>query len=275
MRVIAVLLSVVAGVLLISATGSFPEFGDPRSPASTHVSPHYIEKVMEETSVPNIVTAVLGDYRSYDTMFEAVVVFTAGLGCFFLLRHRRGERTERFYRHLPTGMVIHVKEGRSIPPASRHFELMDSQWLPQSIIVRTIARLLTPFIQIYALYVVAHGHHSPGGGFQGGVILGASFLLLALSYDLAFVTKRFSESALSLCSALGLIIYAGIGLACLGLGLNFLDYSAMAQVLPFDPVTARSWGILFVEIGVALTVMSTMIIIYNNVASEGRYDEGL
>lgn len=275
MKVIAALLAIVAGVLLISATGPFPEFGDPDSPASTHLSPHYIQKAKKETATPNLVTAVLGDYRGYDTMFELVVVFTAGLGCFFLLRRRREESGERFYRHLPTGVVIHVKGGKRIAESSRHFERMDSGWVPQCVIVRTIARLLTPFIQIYALYVVAHGHYSPGGGFQGGVILGASFLLLALSYDLTFVTDRFKERSLALFSALGLFIFVGVGLVCLGLGLNFLDYSALAEITPFTPVTARSWGILFVEIGVALTVMSTMVIIYNNVASEGRYDEGL
>lgn len=275
MRVIAAVLVVVAGALLIAATGPFPHLGDPESPASTHVSPHFIEKAKKETSVPNLVTAVLADYRSYDTMFEAVVVFAAGLGCFFLLRRRGPESSERFYRHLPTGVVLHVTGGQHIPVSSGHFERIDSYWVPQSLIARTIARLLTPFIQIYALYVVAHGHYSPGGGFQGGVILGASFILLALSYDLKFVTNRFKERAQALFSALGLIIYVGVGLICLGLGLNFLDYSAMSRTMFFDPVSARSWGILFVEIGVAFTVMSTMLIIYNNVASAGRYDEGL
>jgi multicomponent Na+:H+ antiporter subunit B len=68
-----------------------PDFGDPNSPASTHVSPRYIEKVMEETEVPNMVTAVLADYRGYDTFGETTVVFTAGICCLLILRNGRKE----------------------------------------------------------------------------------------------------------------------------------------------------------------------------------------
>ena len=57
--------------------------------------------------------------------------------------------------------------------------------------------------------------------------------------------------------------------------LNFLDYSALATIMGVDPVTARSHGILIVEIGVGIAVMATMIWIYNNLASAGKYDEGL
>ena len=132
-----------------------------------------------------------------------------------------------------------------------------------------------PFIQLFALYVIAHGHHSPGGGFQGGVILGSSFILLALSFDLRFLLKRMKERTLNLLCAAGVVIFSGVGLICMGLGLNFLDYSALSKILPVDQIAARSWGILFVEIGVGITVMAAMVIIYNNLASEGRYDEGL
>jgi multicomponent Na+:H+ antiporter subunit B len=59
------------------------------------------------------------------------------------------------------------------------------------------------------------------------------------------------------------------------LGFNFLDYSALAGIFPVDPVGARSLGILIVEIGVGITVMATMILIYNNISSSGKYDEGL
>ncbi len=70
MKVIGLIISVLTGAFLIYASVDFPPWADPQSPASTHLSPHYIEKTMEETSVPNIVTAVLADYRGYDTMFE-------------------------------------------------------------------------------------------------------------------------------------------------------------------------------------------------------------
>lgn len=74
------------GVMLLYAVQDLPAFGDPNSPASSHVSPYYIENSLRETETPNIVTAVLMDYRALDTMLETGVIFTAGLACWLLLR---------------------------------------------------------------------------------------------------------------------------------------------------------------------------------------------
>jgi len=131
----------------------------------------------------------------------------------------------------------------------------------QDIIVKTLARLLTPFIVIYALYVVMHGHHSPGGGFQGGVILAASFVLLTISFGFEKTKERMSEKLAGILSSIGVFIYAGIGLLCLVLGGNFLDYGKLSGLLSVVPAKARSLGILGVEIGVALAVMAVMSII--------------
>ena len=78
MKAVGLILVVILGSLLIYCSLDFPLWGDPQSPANTHVSPYYIEQTIEDTSVPNIVTAVLADYRGYDTMFETIVIFTAG-----------------------------------------------------------------------------------------------------------------------------------------------------------------------------------------------------
>ena len=80
---------VMTGALLAYATGEMPDWADPQSPASIHVSPRYIEKSVEDTSVFNMVTAVLGDYRGYDTLGETTVIFTAGVCCLVLLRRSR------------------------------------------------------------------------------------------------------------------------------------------------------------------------------------------
>jgi multicomponent Na+:H+ antiporter subunit B len=92
------------GLLLLTATVLFhgsaalPSFGDATSPASSHVSPRYIEQGKAETGATNIVTAVLADYRGYDTLGETVVIFAAGLGCLLIVgggaawRQRRGGR---------------------------------------------------------------------------------------------------------------------------------------------------------------------------------------
>lgn len=142
----------------------------------------------------------------------------------------------------------------------------------EDIIIQTICRILTPFIQLYGLYVIAHGHHSPGGGFQGGVILAASFILLCLAYDINEVKKRMSEQRNLLFCSMGVIIYAGTGVLCLVLGGEYLDYSRLHKILFLDPIEARSMGIFGIEVGVGITVMAVMISIFLNLASEGEHE---
>lgn len=76
----------VLGLLLLYAAADLPAFGDPQSPASTHVAPYYLDNSLRDTETPNVVTAVLMDYRALDTMLETGVIFTSGLACWLLLR---------------------------------------------------------------------------------------------------------------------------------------------------------------------------------------------
>jgi multicomponent Na+:H+ antiporter subunit B len=141
------------------------------------------------------------------------------------------------------------------------------------IIVKTLARLLVPFILTYALYVVMHGHYSPGGGFQGGVILAAAFVLLVITHGLEQTKKRLSEKAAIVISSIGVLIYAGIGALCLILGGNYLEYGKLDKLLRVIPSEARSLGILGVEIGVALAVMAVMCTIFFTIFTEGETPE--
>ena len=77
------------GFLLLYAASDLPEFGDPASPASRHVSPVYLENSVQDMQTPNVVTAVLMDYRAFDTLIETVVIFTSGIACALLLRRSR------------------------------------------------------------------------------------------------------------------------------------------------------------------------------------------
>ena len=86
MKRIALISTLFVGALLIYGTRDFPSWGDPNAPASRHVSPTYIERTVVETHIPNAVTSVLGDYRGYDTMFETVVIFCAGIVVISVLR---------------------------------------------------------------------------------------------------------------------------------------------------------------------------------------------
>lgn len=264
------------GAVIWTSSLQFPAVGDPNSPASLHVSDDYIEHALEETAVPNLVTAVLADYRSYDTMFEAAVVLAAGLACFFVLRRfRRRPPPYRLYRHIDTGITLIIEKGGKEPTDSDEFERIDANWVPYDIIIKKAAALVIPFLQLFALYVIFHGHHSPGGGFQGGVIFGATLILLALSRDLRSTLRQMPEKSSALMASTGLFIYAGTGVLCLLLGANFLDYGILSRLLAVDPVMARSHGILLVEIGVGVAVSAVMIWIYYNLVSAGRQDEGL
>ncbi|MFT5465705.1 MAG: multicomponent Na+:H+ antiporter subunit B [Verrucomicrobiales bacterium] len=233
---------VITGTLLLYAEGDLPRFGDPDSPASqSGVSTHYIEKTYEESHVPNLVTAVLADYRSYDTMFETVVIFTAGISIFAILGGL-GSQTHRKWRPMPEDKII-----------------------------RMTCRILAPIIQVFALYVLMNGHYSPGGGFQGGVIFAASFILLAISGDLDLALKRLSSKKFLIIAAFGIIFYAGHGIASMLLGGNFLEYGVLAP----DAVQAHYWGILGVEIGVFLTVTTIMFGIYAALSTRGALKRGL
>ncbi len=80
---------IVTGAALVYGTLDIPAFGDPEAPAHTHVAPHYLEKSMSETGIPNVVTSVLASYRGFDTLGEVVVVFTAGIAVLLLIGGRR------------------------------------------------------------------------------------------------------------------------------------------------------------------------------------------
>jgi len=81
--------SVAMAGTLVYGTFGLPAFSDPAAPIHHHVVPRYVQDVVRETGVPNVVTAVLASYRGYDTLGETTVVFTAGAGVVALLRRRR------------------------------------------------------------------------------------------------------------------------------------------------------------------------------------------
>lgn len=82
-------LSLIVGAALIWGTLALPPFGTADAPIHQHVAPRYLTQTIKETNVPNAVTSVLADYRGFDTLGEATVVFTAGIGVMLLLRGRR------------------------------------------------------------------------------------------------------------------------------------------------------------------------------------------
>jgi multicomponent Na+:H+ antiporter subunit B len=136
----------------------------------------------------------------------------------------------------------------------------------ENVIIKTICRILIPFLQLFAIYVLMHGHYSPGGGFQGGVMMGATLILLVIAYGLEEARRRISLKALTTFACLGLFIYSGIGAWALLMGGNYLDYGRLP--LPISSVaTIRAMGILGIEIGVFFGVMAIMFSIFLAIAS--------
>ncbi len=122
-------------------------------------------------------------------------------------------------------------------------------------ILRIVSKLLLPPILLFALYVQFHGDFGPGGGFQAGVIFAAGFVLYALVFGAEAVRRVISPELVRVLSALGVLLYAGVGVLGILGGSTYLDY----DVLSHDPVHGQHLGILLVEAGVGITVAAVMI----------------
>lgn len=133
----------------------------------------------------------------------------------------------------------------------------------ENIVVEGVSSVLVPFIQIFALYVITHGHYGPGGGFQGGVILAASMMLLRLSLGEEYEHRRFSPILARVVATVGILIYAVAGLLPLVWGGNFLDYAHL-PIPGLSPVELRYHGILIVETGVGMVVWGTLVVLFDH-----------
>jgi len=86
---------ILTGAVLVYGTFDMPHYADPEAPIQQYPSPSYVERTEHDIHVPNVITAVLGSYRGYDTFGEVAVVFTAGVGVMLLLRGKRRRRENR------------------------------------------------------------------------------------------------------------------------------------------------------------------------------------
>ena len=133
-----------------------------------------------------------------------------------------------------------------------------------SVIVTTFVRVLVPLGQLFALYVLVHGHESPGGGFQAGVIFAATYIVLALAPGRDDLDRRVNERLCLAIAAGGVLLYTLTGIVGMVLGRALLDYAALP--LPVSPERARYFGILFVETGVAMGVAGSLIVLFCRLA---------
>ncbi len=137
-----------------------------------------------------------------------------------------------------------------------------------SVIVHTLARNFTPIIQLFALYVLIHGHESPGGGFQAGMLFAASVILFVLAFGVQIFCTVLEQRAI-VWGGVGILIYAGIGVVPLLLGAEFLNYAEL-PIPGIDAVARRYWGILGIEIGVTITVAATAVSIFHSLRGKEK-----
>ncbi len=127
-----------------------------------------------------------------------------------------------------------------------------------SAIVRTTSRLLIPLIQLFALYVLFFGQYGPGGGFVGGVMLGASLILGILVFGPEAAPCLMAKKVIH-GDGIGLMIFAGVGGLCLIGGGEFLNYSNLELPWVDTDLRRRYLGILLTQIGVAVDIAVTAI----------------
>lgn len=240
-RLIALAAVTTTVLAIIYATFDKPRFADPEAPVHQHVAPWYLETTPTAIDIPNVVTAVLGSFRGYDTLGEVFVVYTAGIGVLFLLGARAKERQD-----LPAPVALGL----------RHY-----------LIPRMVGRLLIPFILLFGLYVQFHGEYGPGGGFQAGALVAASIILYALLEGENRALQVLPRGVLTGMIAGGALLYGAVGVAGMLLGGKFLDYS----VLSSDPVSGQHLGILLIEAGVGITVTGVLLSIFHAFAARGKF----
>ena len=191
-------------VFILWGYSGLPDFGHYRGPYGD---------VLNAVSVPerhitDVVTAVNFDYRGFDTLGEEFILFAAVIGVAILLRAQRDEEERE---------ALEFAFGRSAPRTS------DA--------VRALAVGLVGPTVVTGVYIVAHGHLTPGGGFQGGVVLATALLLVYLAGEYAVLRKAAPLSLVEVCEGVGGGGFALIGLAGVVAGAAYLE-----NVLPLGQV---------------------------------------
>lgn len=124
----------------------------------------------------------------------------------------------------------------------------------ESVVIMSAVRIVTPFVLTYGLFVTFHGADSPGGGFQGGALIGVVVLMLAFAFGIDPTREWLGDWLLTVVASLGVLVFGGIGLGSVVLGGEFLEYARY----PLDHPTKL--GVELVEIGGIALIVSGVIV---------------
>jgi multicomponent Na+:H+ antiporter subunit B len=236
------------GVLLLlvpigAVVGHMPCFGDHPLPYGDAIN----QGAPRDRHVSNAVSAVNFDYRGFDTLGEEFMLVCAVTGAVLLLRGSRGESLSSRPGPLP---------GRPLPRRSEAVVL--------------IGRIMGPFTMMFGLYVVLHATVTPGGGFQGGVIIASGLLLLFLGEGYRGWRRIMRTRWLDACEGAGALVFALAGLAPMLTGAAFLQ-----NVLPYGRFRDMLSGGLMqiVNAGVACAVMAGFSLVLLEFLEETRAPE--
>jgi multicomponent Na+:H+ antiporter subunit B len=129
-------------------------------------------------------------------------------------------------------------------------------------VVRVVCALLSPFIALFGIYVIVHGHYGPGGGFAGGVFVAMGAILPRLTLDEDMAYRIVPTTAGPLAGGLGMLLFLVVGTVPLLLGGPFLDYGAI-EIAGIEPSRMRYLGILVVEVAVGLAVFGALLLLFD------------
>jgi multicomponent Na+:H+ antiporter subunit B len=224
MRVFVVALTGLLGLLLWAFIG-LPDFGHYRGPYGDILN----RVAVPERSTTDVVTAVNFDYRGFDTLGEEFILFAAVIAVASILRTLRGERSRP-----PDDDAA----GRDVPDTSPAVRV-------------TGLGLVAPVILV-GIYIVAHGHQTPGGGFQGGVILATALLLTYLAGDYATMRAVGPTWLIELSEGTGAAGFALIGVAGLVAGNAFFE-NVLGKGTPGELLSSGTIPLSNAAVGLAVT----------------------
>ena len=190
------------------------------------ISDYIINSGLQDTGSLNLITAVLYDYRAFDSLGESTVIFGAVSG------------------------IVLILSRKMLPVSSKGL----------SFIVKRSLGIMTPFIALFGFYVITHGHLTPGGGFQGGVILAAISIIFSIVYGSAFDYRRYSPQTKTALETGGALTFLGLGLAGIVMEGAFLHNLGFLTAETGTLISAGS--IPYVNLGVGFKVGAGLAIIF-------------
>lgn len=238
----SIIFCVILAVVLIGTVNFMPLFADNNTPTTNEVYEHYVGEGRDQTGAVNTVAGMILDYRAFDTLGESFVLFTATCAVLLLLEQSKNKPIKK----------------------------QETFTFSNDPIVCTVVKILTPIIIVFGIYVLFNGHLSPGGGFSGGSVLGAGFILFAMAYGEDNAAKIIKPSIIRVITICSLSFY------CLAKSYSFFtgnEFNGIHSIItPGTPGNIVSGGLILpLNIAVGFVVCCTMYSFYM-IFKRGRLD---